>query len=223
MIRKIDYFHESFEDSIKYGIENFLTENLYFTTVEKFIKQMKLNIQNFDKFIADIRGNRIKLVKSILDIIDKEKLSKIVSKYSYRIATENWLYIELVPEKDEQTKLTNYYIHLSPISKLDCTGIKCKTSGKFENYEPRIYLYPLHLSKSIDASDFDLIYRLVYKKCEGISITFNQIYNENKTYKIYMVELPKNFTIYTDPSNEDEAVYIENNIPAKCVHYLGYI
>ena len=34
MIRRINYITESAEHSFKHGLENFLTENLYYTTVE---------------------------------------------------------------------------------------------------------------------------------------------------------------------------------------------
>lgn len=223
MIRKINYITESAEHSFKHSIENFLTENLYYTTVEKFIKQMKVYIPTFGKYVADKTGNRIKLVNSIFDIIDEKKLSKIVSIFSYRIAHKNELFIELVPEKDEQTRLSNYFLHLSPIDNLDKKGLRCKSSGRFEHYEPRIFLYPLRTNKTINASDFDALFKHIYKKCKKIVKNFNDIYHEDEIYNVYLIDLPINFPIYKDPSNIDEAYYIENNIPAKYVNYLGCV
>lgn len=223
MIRKINYITESAKHSFKHGLENFLTENLYYTTVEKFIKQMKLYIPDFKDYIAGIEGNRIKVVFALCKIIDKKDFLKLVKTFNYRIANTTGFFIELVPEKDEQTRLTNYYLHLSPIRHLDKIGIKCKSSGRFEQYEPRIFLYPLKLNDSIDVSDIDKIFKLIYPKCESIVNKFNEIYHESETYSAYIIDLPKNYPIYKDPSNEDEAIYVENNIPAKYVNFIGFI
>ena len=223
MIRKINYITESKENVIKHSIENFLTENLYFTIVEKFIKQMKVYIPEIKNYIADIEGNRIKFVFALYKVIDKNDFLKLVKTFNYRVANTSRYTIELVPEKDEQTRLSNYFLHLSPIIHLDEIGIKCKSSGRFEQYEPRIFLYPLKLNYSIDVSDFDTLFKHIYEKCKRIVKNFNDAYHTNEIYNVYLIDLPTNFPIYKDPSNLDEAYYIENNIPAKYVNYLGSV
>lgn len=223
MIRKINYITESTESVIKHSIENFLTENLYFTTVEKFIKQMKIYIPNFEEFLPNIHGNRIKVNLAVTKEIGFEKFKKLVKTFNYRIASVSDLFIELVPEKDEQTRLSNYFLHLSPKYNLDKKGLRCKSSGRFEQYEPRIFLYPLKTNKTINASDFDTLFKHIYKKCEDIVKNFNDVYHENENYNVYLIDLPTNFPIYKDPSNEDEAYYIENNIQDKYVNYIGRV
>lgn len=223
MIRKINYITESKESVIKHSIENFLTENLYYTTVEKFIKQMKVYIPDFEDFLPNITGNRIKVNLAITKKIGFEKFNKLVKTFNYRIASISDLFIELVPEKDEQTRLSNYFLHLSPKYNLDKKGLRCKSSGRFEQYEPRIFLYPLITKRAINASDFDVLFKHIYKKCERIVKNFNDAYDENEIYNVYLIDLPTNFPIYKDPSNEDVAYYIENNIPAKYVNYLGCV
>ena len=205
------------ENVMKHSIENFLTENLYYTTVEKFIKQMKVYIPDFEDYIADIEGNKIKFVFALYNVIDKKDFLKFVKTFNYRVANTTRYTIDLVPEKDEQTKLSNYFLHLSPKYNLDKKGLR------IEQYEPRIFLYPLKLNDSIDVSDIDALFNHIYKNCDGIVKSFNGFYNENEIYNVYLIDLPINFPIYKDPSNENVAYYIENNIPAKYVNYIGRV
>lgn len=226
MLHEIDYVHWTDEDIYKAEIENILTESLYFTSVEDFIKRMISEIPDFKNYIFDKRGNNLYISVSIFSKISAEHFKLLLYKYSYRLAKETEYYVIVRPEHDRQMKFTDMYIHMSPKPDLNITGIRCKPGNGFEEYMSRIYLYPLFqlIHDEYDINDLDSVYNAIRQKCNVIKDRFNLLKKKNDEYYIYLVNLPKAFAIYRDPSqSKDYAVYIENNIPVKYIRQIGKV
>lgn len=222
----IDYIHWTDDEILEKGIEKILDESLSFVSRDKFIKQMKTIFKDFERYTTTIKGNEIWLSCLIMDKISYAELKKYIETFSYRIAdTKNNQFI-LKPEHETQKISDRIFIHISKNTDLALMGLRCKASHKFEDYEPRIYLYPLSslAKEKYDGMDMSKISKIVKDKCIEIKNRFNEIYNENAEYQMYVVKLPKQFITYKDPSqSRNFAIYIENNIPAKYITWLGTI
>jgi hypothetical protein len=215
------------ENDFYYYFERRLDESLYFKDFDKFKKQIDTLIPNFfKKYVERWAGNDVYVKYEIFKDYPINKFIEILDICSYRIARKGIAFVLIRPEHDIVEKFDNLYIHLSKIDNLDRIGIKCKSSGKFEEYKPRIFLYPI---KSVlngiveDWNDIDEIRNKLYKECKEIADSFNRMYSEDESYSCYLITLPENFKTYKDPLNERYAVYIENNIPSPFIQNLGLI
>lgn len=211
-----------YSDNTEYSIRrcgDILTESLYFQSIDKFLKQVKLEIPDFEKYIKSVSGNKIVLSNDILDrYATINDFKKILDKFCYRINKVAGFDMIIGPEYNLAVNNEKYYVHLSPIDKLDETGIEPKSSGKFEDYSPRIFLFKLSELVDYDNS-MENIAEDLYYSCKSIVEKFNDVYKENKTYYVYLIKLVDvRIDIFIDNNYVSKnACYIFDKIPAQFV------
>ena len=231
LFENIDYIH--FPDEVIYQetFNNLINENLKFHSKDIFIKQLKLNYPDIADCITNFGigiGKDIVYLfyNSIIKNYTIEQLDKIISKYAYTVSKVYKGLIILRPINNIETRLTDYYFHLSSREDLGRLGLKTKSSdlNGFEKYDKRIYLYPLVFDDN-DTYETESIYDLIKDKAKIITKRFNDVRHTNNTHYIYLVNLPnKNYTLYKDTAqSKDYAVYVKNDIPAKYVNLIGEI
>ena len=120
------------------------------------------------------------------------------------------------------------YVHISPADLLEYDGIRCKSSGRFESYEPRIYLFPLYSMMDTSLPQ-DKQYDMLMANAKRHADRFNAYYLEHsqidrpEPYYVYLVDLPGAYDKYDDFSMDEPSVYVLNNIPAKYVRKVGCV
>lgn len=184
-----------------------LTESLYFYSEEKFIKQMKLVIPNFTDYIKNRVHTDLILKPEIKDLFNsKKEFEALLDKYCYRLRNDNYLSVVIGPEYNLDKDNKNYYIHISPVPNLNEIGIEPRSSGKFEEYSPRIYLFKLNDLVGYDIEMKDMAEDLYYS-CQDIIDMFNSAYGENKTYYVYLCKLDDDRDIFIDNVMTDWKAY----------------
>lgn len=210
-----------YADNIEFSIRrcnDILVESLYFNSLDKFMKQIQLEIPDFNKYVKRISNNKIVLSNDILDkytSIDDFKV--ILDKFCYRINKLAEFDMIIGPEYNLAVNNEKYYVHLSPVNNLDKIGIEPKSSEKFETYSPRIFLFKL--SELVDYDNaMENIAEDLYYSCRSIVNKFNAVYNENKTYYVYLINLDKERDIFIDNNYiSKNACYTFDKIPAAFV------
>lgn len=192
-----------YSDNREFGVSRcntVIVESLYFQSMEKFQKQIRLAVKDFDNYVVAVDEPRIILKNSFLGLFTSRKeLETLLDKYCYRVQRYDYkgMYLVICPEYNIQNKNEKYYIHVSPEDHLDDIGIEPKASGKFETYSPRIYMYKLSELVDYDNS-MENLGRELYFSCKQIVDRFNTVYSENKVYYVYLITIDDNRDIYID-------------------------
>ena len=230
----IDYF--GWPEKFTYMVEfnNAIFESLEPSREDLFIRRMNEAFPGFSgKVIPNMLGyptGCVIVYRGILDNCTLDKLTERAEAFSYSTTDHADKNVIIFKPNNAPSglPLESRYIHLSPVDSLDSTGIRCKSSGKFETYEPRIYLFPL--SSLVDPhSPPDKMYAGLEKECTKIARLFNDTYLKKKVieqreiYYMYLVDLPTAFQRYDDFSFDRLSVYILNNITPDKVAKIGVL
>lgn len=227
------------------SFKEYITERLQFTTREAFSKQLIANNCDLLDYVSSRNGNNYILIGKVLEIYstgdsleDKVRnFNSFLEKYSYRVSriirALSGIYVEIVPEnfRDSPTEdFKNLYIHLSPVDKLDDTGLKPKSSKSVDSidmYDERIYLLPLTslLDDMVDLDDEDAIFKSIYGATAKVAQLFNLRRAVKLDYWVYLVNLGKQpMQTYRDPEyTERNAVYVKNFIKPEVITKIGKI
>ena len=218
-----------YSDNLEFAVSRcnaLILESLYFQSMDKFKRQIRQNIKNFDDYIVYVDEPRLILKQSFLDFFTSRKeLESLLDKYCYRVQKYDYrgIYIVICPEYNLQNKNEKYYVHISPIDNLDTVGIEPRASGKFESYSPRIYLYKLSELVDYDES-MENLGRELYFSCKQIVDKFNTVYSENKEYYVYLVTISDNRDIFIDNNYKSmNACYTFDKILPKYVKKITKI
>ena len=229
----IDYISWPMESIYRTEFDNFIFESLEPSSSDFFIRRMANEFPDFSRYIVDhipVAMGGVCVFNSIFDKYSKKSLEDKAKAFSYTMGTPEGKHVTIFKPDHSISGLPRdtYYIHLSPVPNLDINGIRCKASGRFEPYEPRIYMFPLYYM--VDSSrSRDEQYDMMLSKCETIANHFNEVYLANgkitrpETYHVYLIQLPDGYPIYDDYSMEEPSVYVENNIPPANVRAVGTI
>lgn len=230
----VDYIHYSDEMCGKLEFSNTLFENLEPYQEDVFIRQMDIQVPGFSKYVVhppcgDFMGY-VMVGDGVLELADREHLAELAQKFSYRLANLDMKY-GLIFKPDHaraEIPISTKYIHLSPVDDLQRTGIRCKSSRRFEEYTPRIYLLPLgtlvdhHLPP-------DEMFDQTMEACSKVARRFNDVYlhngsiSERESYFVYLIDLPEAFAVYDGMSSRDGSVYVINEIPPVFVQKIGHL
>lgn len=229
----IDYISWPMESIYKSEFHNFLCESLEPSSNEYFIRRMTTDFPEFPDYVApDLPfyiGNVV-IIDTILSKYSMEALTERAKAYSYTTmhSEKNHLIIFKPDHAPSGLPRDSYYIHISPVNNLDINGIRCKASGRFEPYEPRIYMFPLYAMVDSSLPHEDQ-YNSLMEKCAELGKRFNDRYlatgtiSKPESYYVYLIQLPSNYAIYDDFSMKENSVYVENNIPKTMVRKVGFI
>ena len=229
----IDYISWPMECVYRAEFDNCLFESLEPSSNEYFIRRMSNDFPDFENYLirdTPIAIGSIVVFEHILKTHTIKELEDRANAYSYTVdyRPSNHLIIFKPTHSPTVLPRDSYYIHISPVDLLDMYGIRCKASGRFEPYEPRIYLFPLY-SMVDSGKPRDEQYDMLISACTRHANRFNEVYMERgliqkpETYNVYLVELPEGYPIYDDYSMEEPSVYVENSIPPANVRKVGSI
>lgn len=141
----------------------------------------------------------------------EEKLAKFVEKYGWylRDVRDDIIYLEDVKGLRKDSRNEYCFIHMSYTS----PEIILKTGLRPKTYN-RIYLCQIKNKDELD--DSNIIHEIPPKSSNN---------DEEIYHYMYLIELPKNIPIYTDPEygEEDSACFIDVPIPPKYITYIGYV
>lgn len=236
MERDVDYIHWSDEMIYRCDFHNAMFESLSPSSEDIFIRRMDHEFPGFSKcVIPDLYTNinsisNIIVVASILDSYSLENIAERAKAFSYTCTlAANGKYLTFRPDHaPSDLPIENKYIHISPVSTLFVDGIRCKSSGRLETYDPRIYLRPFSSMVDLNLPPDDM-YASLIKSCKIMAGFFNYKYmqlhiiDKPEDYYVYLVDLPENFPVYRDTAYDKPSVYVENNITPDHVTRIGFI
>lgn len=141
----------------------------------------------------------------------KKRLEECIEKFSYYVARKEENRWYACPNRSMViTDLSSKrFLHISRLNDLEERGIRPKSSGRFEDSEPRIYLF--------DVTEFfnkEKSYETIKKEFAWVSDTFNKTYIRNntvkepETYYGYIVRLKEGTELYNDVMFDVQAYYI---------------
>lgn len=227
----IDYWHWPTSAIYEAEFGNFLVESLAPSSTDLFVRRMEDAFPGFSGYLITdlpVAAGCVAVSKFILDRIPEEKLRERSDAFSYNMTRMSSVLMFKPRMAPSGLPKDTFYVHLSPVDCLDINGIRCKASGRFEEYEPRIYLVPLY--SLVDSSlPPDEQYTGLIGKCREIAGRFNDVYlgagkiSKAEPYNVYLVRLPDGYPVYDDFSTGEASVYVENNIPASAVRKVGRI
>ena len=228
----VDYIHYSDEMCGKLEFGNVMFESLEPYPEEVFIRQMEIQLPGFSKYVSEppfgSYFGHVMAGEGVLDLASIDELEKLASKFSYRLA-KNAMPKGLLFKPDHaraDIPVSDKFIHLSPVDDLDRNGIRCKASGRFEQYSPRVYLIPLGTLVDHHLPPEEMYYKIM-ESCIPVASRFNDLYlekgfiSERESYFVYLVTLPETYPLYNDMSSHDGSVYVLNEIPGKFVSKIG--
>lgn len=140
----------------------------------------------------------------------------------------------LRPINNSETLTTDLFVHMSAKRDLAIKGLKAKSANidSFEQYDTRLYLYPLVKPEDFDSKSDEekeqiekqLMCDFVYNKSARIAKRFNEVRLDNKEYYIYSVKVIHKYTFYKDTAqSSDYAVYVKNGISSRYVNLIGQV
>ena len=236
MERDVDYIHWSDEMIYRCDFHNAMFESLSPSSEDIFIRRMENAFPGFSKCVMPGLYTNINSISNIIvssHLLNTYKLDNIVERakaFSYTCTlNDSVLYLTFKPDHSpSDLPIENKYIHISPVDTLFIDGIRCKSSGRLEAYEPRIYLRPISSMVDLNLPPDDM-YASLINSCKIMAGMFNYKYisrhiiDTPEDYYVYMVELPENFPVYRDVSYDKPSVYVENNIMPDHVTRIGFI
>lgn len=214
-----------------------LNEYLQYHGKDWFLRQLKTLYPDIYKCVDKEQHSQDEVYLKLDNIkryYTRYQLEDILEKLSYVVSKIVHDKVILHPINNTDIPETDLYIHMSVRSDLAVRGLKTKSAdiNSFEQYDTRLYLYPLVKPKDFDNKtqtekeqlEIDLIYNFVYTKSLRIARRFNELRLSNKDYYIYLVRVIHNYTFYKDTAqSKDYAVYVKNGISAKYVSLIGKI
>lgn len=217
--------------------ENVLNEFLQFHGKEWFLKQLQILYPDIYKCVdKECQSNYEVCLKlqNIRQYYTRYQLEDILEKLLYGVAKVVNNKVLLRPINNIDLPETDLYIHMSVRNDLAVKGLKAKTAdiNSFEQYDARLYLYPLVKPNDFDDKtqsekeqiELDSIYDFVYNKSSRIAKRFNELRISDKDYYIYLVRVLHNYTFYKDTAqSKDYAVYVRNGISSKYVSLIGKV
>ena len=231
----IDYIHWPSAITHQLEFNNAIFESLTPSTEDMFIKRMENAFPGFDKYVfPNIFGFPLGSIPVMYLITEKYPLDALKERadafsYNTTVTGNERKLIMFKPNcAPANLQLDDKYVHVSPVDNLDVTGIRCKASGRFEEYSPRIFLRPLS-SLIPPGIKQDKFYDAVTGSCLTMAHMFNEKYlargiiDKRESYYVYLVELPETFPVYKDTSYDKPSVYVLNNIAADRVRKIGFL
>ena len=229
----VDYFRWPDEFRRQEAFRHTMFESLQPYPEEVFIRQMNIKFPGFSDYVMPnplgFSLGSIVANPAVFKLTTREELEKQANALSYRIASpESYKGLIFKPDKiPSDLPADSKYVHISPVPELHVNGIRCKSSGKFEEYDKRIYLMPVS-EMVIPGSSQEDMYTQVIEQSRRLAHRFNNKYLETgkiedrESYYIYLVDLPEKYSLYEDDALEG-SVYVINSIPHHFVEEIGYL
>lgn len=229
----IDFFNWIRDDKV----EKFLNDNLRACDNTQFRKQLinllikvyKVPSKLIKSIKFDIYTNSVSFPVDVLDIYltenDYEDIAAVLNCKPpmlmdvniYGGITEPRM---LIRQDNNEAKRSKHYLHLSRSSKLEETGIRCKSADNvIDKYNDRIYLFGI---------DYDINYTSkIFQTAKKIAKQLNAKLSTCDDFSLYLVKVPSKYPVYKDSSIGNitgfESVWIQNNIPSNKVTFIGNV
>lgn len=229
----IDYWYWPQELIYRTEFNNFLFESLSPSSDSMLEKRMENAFPGFSGYVErrfPPPPGGLLVSDAILGKYGMDELKERANAFSYNLyLPENSHLIVMKPDHAPSAEPRDaYYVHISRADLLDINGIRCKSSGRFEEYQPRIYMIPLY--DLVDASRTDEEqYDMLVERCTAVAARFNSVYlktgkiDDYESYYVYLVRLPETYRIFDDPATPFCSVYTESNIPASQVRKVAFL